>query len=84
MLFFEKIYEVQPGDWAKTFSTKEGSALEGIYARNCVFESYLIAHKIREKLLWLKPGAWLFICSTIVLLLLIITIAAVAVCLHGT
>lgn len=66
-LFFEKIAEVSPTDWAKSFTTTTTSELLSDYIKDSVLESYLVAEKIGTKLKGLKRGfKWLF-ASTVML-----------------
>jgi hypothetical protein len=80
-LFFEKIAEVSPTDWARFFTTATKSDLMSAYIKDAVLESHLIAQKIGLKLNRLKSGfKWLFASTVmlgIVLPLIVATLAFV-------
>src|SRR5262245_1118331 len=54
-LFFRQIIQIKPGAWAKAFSGKNVDILKREYIKNSILETYLIAEKIREKLVYLEP-----------------------------
>jgi hypothetical protein len=56
-LFFAKIIEVSPTDWANAFVNTDTDELLSTYVKNSVLETYLIAEKIVSKMRWLKRGA---------------------------
>jgi len=66
-LFFEKIISVSPIDWAKAYTESTVSNLKREYIRNSIFETYLVAQKIREKLIPLKCGVRIILVSTTIL-----------------
>jgi hypothetical protein len=66
-LFFEKIAEVSPTDWAKSFTTGTKNDLLSAYVRDSVLESHLIAQKIGVKLNLLKRGFKCLFASTVML-----------------
>ena len=78
-LFFEKIVEVAPTDWANAFvgATKEELLTKQV--KNAVLEAYLIAQKIGVKMKWLSRGVILFFVSTIVLAVLLLLVATTLV-----
>jgi hypothetical protein len=55
-LFYRRIVEVSPEDWAKAFSQQAISDVRADYIKNAVLESYLIAEKIADKLRQLDVG----------------------------
>lgn len=65
MLFFEKILEVNPVDWAKAFTTRGEQEIRIQYIKNCIIETYFVAEKIRIKMRYLKPGVYLLKVSVI-------------------
>lgn len=67
MLFYEKIVSARGKDWANAFSERSSVELDRQYLKNAIFETYLIAQKIRIKLKKLRWGIWLFIVSTVLL-----------------
>jgi hypothetical protein len=75
-LFFEKIIEVSPSDWASAFATAKENEIVATQAKNSVLETYLIADKIVLKMKWLSRGVRLFFASTIVLAALLPLVAA--------
>jgi Family of unknown function (DUF5706) len=70
-LFFEKIVEVSPTDWANAFVNVAKDDLLKKQAQNAVLEAYLVAEKIGVKMKWLTRGVMLFFVSTIVLAVLL-------------
>jgi hypothetical protein len=70
-LFFAKIIEVSPTDWANAFVNTDTDELLSTYVKNSVLETYLIAEKIVSKMRWLKRGVALLFVSTIVLVVLL-------------
>ena len=70
-LFFAKIVEVSPTDWANSFLNADKDELLSGYVKNSVLETYLIAQKIVPKIKWLKRGVTLFQVSTIILAMLL-------------
>lgn len=80
-LFFEKINEVSPTDWANAFTGTSPDDLEFHYVKNNALETYLISGKIPDKLGPLKAANTLYIASTCILLLWVVltTIAFVSV-----
>jgi hypothetical protein len=67
-LFFRQIILLEPAAWAKAFSSRTSFELQTEYIRNSIFESYLIAEKVRNKLAYLEPGMSLLWTSTRILL----------------
>lgn len=82
-LFFEKIVEVSPTDWANAFVGTKKEDLLNAQVKNAVMETYLIAQKIGVKMKWLSLGVKLFVASTIVLAILLPLIAATVVLVPG-
>jgi hypothetical protein len=78
-LFFEKITEVSPADWANAFANAKENEILAAQAKNSVLETYLIADKIGLKMQWLSRGVRLFFVSTIVLAVLLPLVAATLV-----
>jgi hypothetical protein len=76
LLFFEKIVEVSPADWANAFVGAQKSDLLATQVKNSVLETYLIAEKIEAKMRWLSIGVKLFFASTIILAFLLPLVAA--------
>ncbi len=68
-LFFEKINDVPPANWAKAFTATSADNLAFQYIKNNVLESYLIAGKVPLKLKPLKTASNLYIASTCILVL---------------
>lgn len=71
LLFFEKIIEVEPGDWARAFTGTTGATtaedLTFEYVKNNILETYLIAQKIPTKLRPLRKANTLYIASACIL-----------------
>ncbi len=65
-LFFEKILEVSPKDWAHAFNINK-QELKIQYIKDFIQESYLVAEKIRAKLKYLQPGVRLLQIAVLVL-----------------
>jgi hypothetical protein len=78
LIFFEKINEVAPSDWARAFSSKSADELAFIYTKNNILETYLISGKIPVKLKPLQNASILYIASTCILLVWV-TLTAIAV-----
>ncbi|MGO9520374.1 MAG: Pycsar system effector family protein [Candidatus Korobacteraceae bacterium] len=78
-LFFEKIVEVFPTDWANAFVGVTKDDLLETQVKNAILEAYLIAEKIGVKMKWLTRGVMLFFASTIVLAVLLPLVAATLV-----
>jgi Pycsar effector protein len=79
-LFFEKISEVSPTDWANTFVKVDERQLLSTYIKNSVLETYLIAQKIGLKVKWLTLGGELFFWSIVMLIVLLpLVVATLAV-----
>jgi hypothetical protein len=70
-LFFAKIVEVSPADWANSFLNTGKDELLLAYVKNSVLETYLVAEKIVPKIKWLRRGVTLFQVSTIILAMLL-------------
>jgi hypothetical protein len=78
-LFFEKINEVAPADWANAFINTAADELTFHHVKNNVLESYLVSGKIPQKLGPLKKASRLYIASTCILVLwVVLTAIAVA------
>jgi hypothetical protein len=78
-LFFEKINEVAPADWANAFIGTAADELVFRYVKNNILESYLVSGKIPQKLSPLKKASKLYITSTCVLVLwIVVTAIAIA------
>lgn len=74
-LFFRSIVETRPDTWAKSFlcTTASASSEAGLdvlneYYRNYVSETYLVAAKVAEKLLYLEPAQIILRSSMLVLM----------------
>lgn len=67
-LFFKQIIQVTPKTWTQAFSGQTGADLKNEYVKNAIFETYLIAEKVRDKLEYLEPGVNLLTWSTRILL----------------
>jgi Family of unknown function (DUF5706) len=76
LLFFDKIIDVSPADWANEFANSDKDGLLSTFARNSILETYLIAEKIAFKMKWLTCGVRLFFVSTIVLAILLPLVVA--------
>ena len=75
-LFFEKIAETTPGNWADAFVNHDAAeTLKLEYAKNNIFETYLIAQKIGWKVSKLKVAVRLYIASVIALAVWIVVSA---------
>lgn len=70
-LFFAKIIEVSPADWASAFVNSRDNELLAAYVKNSVLETYLIAEKVALKVKWLTRGVRLLFASTIILAILV-------------
>src|SRR5690606_11119719 len=68
-LFFRQIVKVTPKAWADAFADKTRTVedLQRDYIKNAILETYLIAEKVREKLVYLEPGVDLLTWSTRIL-----------------
>jgi hypothetical protein len=78
-LFFEKINEIAPADWANAFINTASDELTFHHVKNNVLESYLVSGKIPQKLGPLKKASRLYIASTCILVLwVVLTAIAVA------
>jgi hypothetical protein len=78
-LFFEKINEVTPADWANAFISTAADELTFHYVKNNILESYLVSGKIPQKLSPLKKASTLYIASTCILVLwVVLTAVAIA------
>lgn len=66
-LFFEKILDTKPSDWARAFTKNNANNLKIQYIKNYIHESYLVADKIRTKMKSLKPGVFFLQISVVVL-----------------
>jgi len=75
-LFFAKIVEVSPADWANAFLNTGKDEVLSAYVKNSILETYLVAEKIVPKIKWLKRGVMLFQVSTIVLAVLLPVVVA--------
>ena len=75
-LFFAKIVEVSPADWANSFLNASKDELLTAYVKNSVLETYLVAEKIVPKIKSLKRGVKLFQFSTIILAMLLPLVVA--------
>lgn len=75
-LFFRSIIETKPDAWAKSFDCASDSGKEkevavdllNSYYKNYVSETYLVASKVAEKLVYLEPAQLLLRASMIVLM----------------
>ena len=62
MTFYARILDADPESWGRTFvdlaavSTKEFDAIKARYAKDYIFESYLVAEKVAEKLRRVAPA----------------------------
>ena len=63
-LFFTKILESGPANWANAFVQIAPYELRLEYTKNCILETYLISEKIRQKLRFLQPGVTMLWSST--------------------
>lgn len=81
-LFFEKIIEVSPADWARAFTgTTAATSAEDLafeYVKNNILETYLIAQKIPSKLRPLRKANTLYIASACILVAWVV-VTAIAV-----
>jgi hypothetical protein len=79
LLFFEKIIEVSPADWARAFTgtTPVTTAVDLTfeYAKNNILETYLIAQKIPTKLRSLRRANTLYIASACILVVWVVVTA---------
>jgi hypothetical protein len=78
-LFFEKIIEVSPADWARAFTgTTTATTAEDLvfeYVKNNILETYLIAQKIPIKLRSLRKANTLYIASACILVVWVVVTA---------
>jgi hypothetical protein len=68
LLFYAMIVKASGKEWATAYTGRSGVEVDRQYLKDAIFETYLIAQKIRIKLKKLKWGIWLFIVSTILLI----------------
>jgi hypothetical protein len=66
-LFFKQIIAVTPEQWVQAYVTSDAKALRNEYIKNSVWETYLVADKIRDKLRPLEPGVAILLWSTWIL-----------------
>jgi hypothetical protein len=71
LLFFAKIVSASGKEWASAFAQRSGVEVDQQYLKDAIFETYLIAQKIRIKLRKLRWGIWFFIISTVLLVVLL-------------
>src|SRR5260370_14289539 len=67
LLFYAKIVGATGKEWASAFAQRSSVEVDRQYLKDAVFESYLIAQKIRIKIRKLRWGIWFFIVSTVLL-----------------
>ncbi len=67
LLFYAKIVTATGKEWASAYTQRSGVEVDRQYLKDAIFETYLIAQKIRIKLKKLRWGIWLFIVSTVLL-----------------
>ncbi len=77
LLFYAKIVKATGKEWASAYTQRPGVEVDRQYLKDAIFETYLIAQKIRIKLRKLRWGIWLFIVSTVLLVGLLPLCAAV-------
>lgn len=70
-LFFNEILNVSGKNWGRSFTQSAAEILTTEYAKNAIFETYLIAQKIPLKLRPLKRGIACFFLSTVILIALL-------------
>jgi hypothetical protein len=63
-LFFTKVLESGPANWANAFVQMTPDQLRLEYTKNSILETYLISEKIRQKLRFLQPGVTMLWLST--------------------
>jgi hypothetical protein len=68
-LFFKPILEVAPEKWVNAFAASDTTRLRQEYIKNSVIETYLVADKIRTKMVPLTRGVNILTWSIAVLLL---------------
>jgi Family of unknown function (DUF5706) len=71
LLFYAKIVSASGKEWANAFAQRSGVEVDRQYLKDAIFETYLIAQKIRIKLRKLRWGIWFFIVSTVLLVVLL-------------
>lgn len=74
LLFFQRIIETEPTEWARAFSQVTGDDLSMVYIKNSIMETYLIAQKIDLKVRWLTRGVACFFSAAVVVIPLICAI----------
>jgi hypothetical protein len=72
-LFFQKILEAGPQDWAASCVTNSVDNLKREYLKNCILETFLISEKIQKKLRPLQAGINQFYFSAFTLLVLLLS-----------
>jgi hypothetical protein len=72
-LFFQKILEAGPQDWAASCVTQSVNDLKREYLKNCILETFLISEKIQKKLRPLQAGINQFYFSAFTLLVLLVS-----------
>jgi hypothetical protein len=72
-LFFQKILEAGPQDWASSCVTQTAADMKREYLKNCILETFLISEKIQKKLRPLQTGINQFYFSVFTLLVLLVS-----------
>jgi putative hydrolase of the HAD superfamily len=72
-LFFQKILEAGPENWATSCVTQTANNLKREYLKNCILETFLISEKIQKKLRPLQAGINQFYFSAFTLLVLLVS-----------
>jgi hypothetical protein len=71
LLFFKKIIEADPEDWANAFTSRSTEELAVMYVKNSISETYLVSEKIEKKLKSVAIGVRLFWCAALVVIALV-------------
>ena len=71
LLFFQRIAETDPAQWAQSYCQTSARDVESTYIKNSIVETYLISQKIGLKVKWLKRGVGFFFAGALVVITLV-------------